>query len=200
MMKRRTVLLAPLLIAFPAHAAVEAEPWARKLIAAAKAQIGVTNAYDPAYRKLAFPGGDVPREVGVCTDVVIRAFRDGFGIDLQALVNADMKRAFSQYPKTWGLNRTDSNIDHRRVPNLQVWFKRNGASLPVTKSAEDYLAGDLVTQMLPGNLPHIAIVGDEMNASQNALQVIHNIGGGARMEDTLFAYKITGHYRLRPGA
>ncbi|MGB8818558.1 MAG: DUF1287 domain-containing protein [Rhizobiaceae bacterium] len=200
MISRRSLLALPLAFAVPAHAAAEAEPWAQKLIAAAKSQIGVTNAYDPAYRKLAFPGGDVPRQVGVCTDVVIRAFRDGLGIDLQALVNADMKRAFADYPKTWGLKRADSNIDHRRVPNLQTWFERRGASLPVTASADDYRAGDLITQMLPGNLPHIAIVCDELNSTQSALQVIHNIGGGARMEDTLFAFPMTGHYRYRPQA
>ncbi|MCA0424246.1 MAG: DUF1287 domain-containing protein [Proteobacteria bacterium] len=171
--------------------------WPDRLVAAANSQIGVTLRYDPAYETLAFPGGDVPREKGVCTDVVVRAYRDAFGVDLQALVNADMKTAFGVYPRTWGLTRPDTNIDHRRVGNLRTYFTRKGQSLPVTKAGRDYNPGDIVTQMLPGNLPHIVLVSDKTGAS-GVPMVIHNIGAGARLEDTLFAYPITGHYRYRP--
>jgi uncharacterized protein len=196
MLTRRDVLGISLLIALPLPARAAFEPWARKLIEAAKQQIGVTVSYDPAYRKLAFPGGDVPREAGVCTDVLIRAYRDGLGVDLQKLVNADMKQAFGDYPKTWGLKRTDPNIDHRRVPNLQVFFKRKGAAKQIPSDPGEYLPGDIVTVMLPGNLPHIALVSDQMTDDGSRPLVIHNIGGGARMEDMLTAFQITGRYRF----
>ncbi len=173
-----------------------AERWAQNLIAAAEAQIGVTLSYDPAYRRIEFPGGDVPRVSGVCTDVIIRAYRDALGFDLQQAVNADMKRNFSAYPKNWGLSRTDSNIDHRRVPNLRTFFKRKGAERRLDLSAADFLPGDVVTQNLPGNLAHIGLVSNRMNADQTLSLVIHNIGGGAQIEDTLFAFEITGRYRF----
>lgn len=175
------------------------EPWAEKLISAAENQIGVTLIYDPAYVGLPFPNGDLPRERGVCTDVVIRAYRDAFGFDLQEEVNADMKAHFRAYPNNWGLKRPDRNIDHRRVPNLKTFFERRSASLPVSKQPGDYLPGDVISQMLPGNLPHIAIV--THHRSQDGLRplVIHNIGAGTRLEDTLFAFPITGRYRFRPG-
>jgi uncharacterized protein len=176
-------------------ARLPADPWAKKLIAAAEAQVGVTLSYDPDYRKISFPGGDVPREIGVCTDVIIRAYRDALGIDLQQRVNADMKRNFAAYPRIWGLKGTDSNIDHRRVPNLRTFLKRNGAEQNVTVNPADYLPGDIVTQNLPGNLAHIILVSNEMNPDQSRPLVIHNIGRGARIEDTLFAFDITGHYR-----
>ncbi len=166
-----------------------------KLVAAARSQIGVTLRYDSAYKVLAFPGGDVPQDRGVCTDVIIRAYRSALAFDLQKAVHEDMRKAFSNYPKSWGLKGTDRNIDHRRVPNLQKYFSRRGASLPVTQNPADYLPGDLVTQMLPGNLPHIVIVSDRKGRSGQPL-VIHNIGGGAQEEETLFAFPITGHYRL----
>jgi uncharacterized protein YijF (DUF1287 family) len=182
----------------PGNGAVFAmpEPWAQKLIAAAEQQIGVTQRYDPAYTQLKYPNGDVPRERGVCTDVVIRAYRDGLGIDLQKVVHEDMRKAFSAYPKKWGLKKPDPNIDHRRVPNLQAYFKRRGAALGVSENASDYLPGDVVTQMLPGNLPHIVIVSHRANADGTRPLVIHNIGAGARSEDSLFSYEITGHYRF----
>jgi uncharacterized protein len=173
-----------------------AEPWADKLIAAAEAQVGVTLAYDPAYRRIGFPNGDVPRSAGVCTDVIIRAYRDAFGFDLQAAVNADMRSSFSAYPRNWGLSRADSNIDHRRVPNLRVFFRRKDAELPVSERAADYLPGDVVIQNLPGNLAHIALVSNKPNADQSRPLVIHNIGGGAQIEETLFAFEITGRYRF----
>ncbi|MDR0274892.1 MAG: DUF1287 domain-containing protein [Burkholderiaceae bacterium] len=167
------------------------------LVRAARSQIGVTLRYDPAYTPLAYPGGDVPPERGVCTDVVIRAYRKAYGCDLQRLVHEDISRAFSAYPKTWGMKRPDSNIDHRRVPNLQVFFERQRARLPVSERGADYLPGDLVTQMLPGNLPHIVIVSDRRRGDGLPL-VIHNIGQGAREEDWLLGAPLTGHYRFAP--
>ena len=167
-----------------------------RLVHDARSQIGVTTSYDPAYRVLPFPMGDVPAHTGVCTDVVVRAYRRQ-GIDLQALVNQGMRTAFAVYPRKWGLRAPDRNIDHRRVPNLQVFFTRHGQKLPVTQWAADYQAGDLVTWMLPGNLPHIGIVSHKRSASGTPL-VIHNIGRGTQEEDVLFAFPITGHYRYRP--
>jgi uncharacterized protein len=162
---------------------------------AAREQIGKTLRYDSGYRASEFPGGDVPIEVGVCTDVVIRALRASLGMDLQKVVHDDMKRAFSEYPNNWGLKKPDRNIDHRRVPNLQTYFKRMGWALPVSKDPKAYKAGDLVTCIVPPNLPHIMIVSDGVNKSGQPL-IIHNIGNGTREEDRLFEFKITGHYRI----
>ena len=199
MISRRDVLGLAAVLAMPLPArAGKAEAWAQKLVNSAKAQIGVTTAHDSSYRKLDFPGGDVPRQAGVCTDVIIRAFRDALDIDLQQLDNQDMKAAFGKYPKTWGLKRPDPNIDHRRVPNLQTYFARIGAGMPVTSKGSDYMPGDLVTQMLPGNLAHVALVVDDRSADQSRQLVVHNIGRGVRMEDTLFAFSITGHFRIFP--
>lgn len=172
------------------------DPWAEKLIAAARRQIGVTLLYDASYTKLPYPGGDVPRLRGVCTDVIIRAYRDSAGIDLQRLVHEDMTRAFSAYPKTWGLTRTDSNIDHRRVPNLQTFLKRRKAELPVPGRGLEYRPGDIVTQMLPGNRPHILIASNLLNGDGSRPLMIHNIGWGAQEADVLFDYPITGRYRF----
>jgi uncharacterized protein len=173
----------------------DAEPWAQKLVAAAEQQIGVTLRYDPAYTKLSYPLGDVPRERGVCTDVIVRAYRDGLGIDLQKIVHDDMRKAFAVYPKNWGLKKPDRNIDHRRVRNLQTFFKRRAASLRVSTVAADYRPGDIVSQMLPGNLPHIVIVSHRANSDRTRPMVVHNIGAGTRSDDSLFSYEITGHYR-----
>ncbi len=168
-----------------------------KLVIAARSQVGVTLGYDPSYRKLAYPGGDVPMASGVCSDVVIRAMR-GQGVDLQKLVHEDMTRNFALYPKQWGLSQPDSNIDHRRVPNLMVFFKRQGWQTPISSKAIDYQPGDIVTWNLrtQGSLPHIGIVSDRKTAAGVPL-VIHNIGGGAREEEGLFTYTITGHYRIK---
>lgn len=166
---------------------------ATKLINAARNQIGVTTLYDPAYVRLAFPNGDLPRGRGVCTDVIIRAYRDGLGMDLQALVNADMRTAFGAYPRIWGLRTTDRNIDHRRVPNLQTFLSRNGARLPISTRAQEWKAGDLVTSLVGDTLPHIGIVTDRLALSGRPL-VIHNIGRGTQEEDILFAHKITGRF------
>ena len=172
-----------------------ASPRAARLIAAARSQIGVTLAYDPAYSALAFPGGDVPRARGVCTDVIIRAYRDALGLDLQALVNADMKAHFAAYPRRWGLSRPDRNIDHRRVPNLQVYLTRQRAPLPLSSRDGDWQPGDIVTSLVSGSLPHIGIVSDRSEGKRPLL--IHNIGNGTREEDALFAHQLTGHYRWR---
>jgi uncharacterized protein len=188
---RSLVLPLVLLLASPALAGVKPS----RLTEAARDQIGVTVTYDPAYSALAFPGGDLPRERGVCTDVVIRALRDGWGIDLQLAVNRDMKAAFSAYPALWGLTTTDRNIDHRRVPNLQTLFTRIGADLPLTDGPAPYLPGDIVTWTLPGNLSHIGIVSDRRTADGTPL-ILHNIGAGAQEEDILFSYPMTGHYRI----
>ncbi|MGF7149237.1 hypothetical protein FHS96_002879 [Sphingomonas zeicaulis] len=168
---------------------------ATALIASARRQVGVTLSYDPAYSVLAFPNGDVPRGKGVCTDVLIRAYRDAFGIDLQALVNTDMKAAFSAYPNTWGLRRPDRNIDHRRVPNLQTFMARKGGKLPVPTDGGGWRPGDIFTSLVGGRLPHIGIVSDR-RAPSGRWSIIHNIGAGAREEDALLAHPLTGRYRF----
>lgn len=193
MITRRATLAG--LLSLPVTSAL-AEGWAAKLVSAAEAQIGWTLRYDGSYANIAYPGGDVPLELGVCTDVVIRAYRGGLGIDLQKLIHEDMRRNFAAYPARWGLKRPDPNIDHRRVPNLQTFFKRRGAALTVSADAKDYAAGDLVTMTLPGNLPHIAIVSAEMNADGSRPLLIHNIGAGTQKQDVLFAFDATGHYRF----
>lgn len=164
-----------------------------KLAEDAKKQIGVTVSYDPAYRRLEFPRGDVPQSTGVCTDVVIRAYRLQ-NIDLQQLVNLDMKNNFADYPNIWGLNSTDKNIDHRRVPNLEVFFERNGQTLSTTDQSS-FKAGDIVTWRLPNNnLPHIGIVSNK-SASDGTPLIIHNIGRGTQEDNILFRFPIKGHYR-----
>ncbi|MFY0482070.1 DUF1287 domain-containing protein [Flavobacterium sp. PLA-1-15] len=152
--------------------------------------------YDPKYVSIPYPNGDVPKNTGVCTDVVIRAYRK-LGIDLQKEVHEDMKRNFSLYPKTWGLRSTDSNIDHRRVPNLQVFFTRKGKSLGISDNASDYKTGDLVTWMINDKLPHIGIVTNKKSADGKRNLIVHNVGGGQVLEDCLFKYKITGRYTYR---
>jgi hypothetical protein len=194
MVTRRSLLTGALaLAASPALADIPAE--AEKLITAAESQIGRTLYYDPAYVKLAYPGGDVPIERGVCTDVVIRAYRDGLGLDLQRLVHEDMRGSFAAYPKNWGLKSPDRNIDHRRVPNLQTFFRRRGTELTLPGDAKEFAPGDLVTMMLPGNLPHIGIVSDSRTDDDTRPLFIHNIGGGARREDILANFRLTGRYR-----
>ena len=152
--------------------------------------------YEPAYVSLAYPGGDVPADTGVCTDEVIRAYR-AIGFDLQKLVHEDMKQGFSAYPRQWGLRRPDPNIDHRRVPNLQTFFKRCGASLPVTDQPETFLPGDLITCTVPPHLPHIAMVVPAPDGGRRPW-IVHNIGRGPQLEDRLFEFPLTGHYRWHP--
>ncbi|KKJ78518.1 hypothetical protein WH95_03350 [Kiloniella litopenaei] len=167
----------------------------QKLAEAALVRTTQNVVYDGSYHSIAYPGGDVPANIGVCTDVVIRSYR-ALGIDLQKLVHEDMRANFASYPKIWGLKSTDRNIDHRRVPNLRVFFTRHGQSLPLSKNPADYLPGDLVTWNLnkSGSLPHIGIISDQKSAEGMPL-VVHNIGAGPQIEDMLFDYKMTGHYR-----
>jgi uncharacterized protein len=196
-MNRRSVIAGLAVTALPMGSVVaqtqrDPFPWPDRLIAAARRQIGVTMLYDPAYSRMAYPGGDVPKERGVCTDVLIRAYREAFDVDLQRLVHEDMRMNFAVYPRKWGLVRPDANIDHRRVPNLQAFFTRKGQAFPDRTAPEDFAPGDIVSQMLPGNLPHIGIVSGQIAGGRR--MVIHNIGRGAREEDILAAYPITGRY------
>jgi uncharacterized protein YijF (DUF1287 family) len=186
-----------LLLALPLSALAQGpeltEARAGRLVAAAVAQTRSRVSYDGSYRRIPYPGGDVPETTGVCTDVVIRAYRQ-IGVDLQVKVHEDMARAFRSYPQLWGMSRPDANIDHRRVPNLQTYLRRFGAQLPISRDPGMYRAGDLVTWMLPRNLPHIGIVIGDKSADGTPL-VVHNIGRGPEVESILFAYPITGHYR-----
>ncbi len=153
--------------------------------------------YDPAYFRIDYPNGDVPADKGVCTDVVIRAYRKQ-GIDLQQEVHRDMKAHFRKYPRLWGLSRPDTNIDHRRVPNLMVFFARKGTVRPLSSEAADYRPGDIVCWRLPNNQTHIGIVSARRSADGKRYQIVHNIGAGQVLEDCLFSYKIIGHYRYKP--
>jgi len=150
--------------------------------------------YDGSYRRIPYPNGDVPDTVGVCTDLVIRAYRK-LGIDLQKDVHEEMKTHFEAFPSNWGLSGPDPNINHRRVPNLRVLFSRRGVVLGVSDEPEDYAVGDLVTWLVPGNLPHIGIVVDRRSRDGKRPLIVHNIGLGPELEDMLFEYPITGHYR-----
>ena len=174
-----------------------ADTRAGELVEAARESTRHAEIYDGSYRAIGYPLGDVPADRGVCTDLVIRAYRS-LGIDLQVLVHEDMARNFAVYPAKWGMRAPDRNIDHRRVPNLQRYFERRGASLPVSRETGDYRAGDLVTWRLPGNLPHIGIVSDRFAAGTRRPNIIHNIGAGPVEDDILFTYPITGRYRF-PG-
>jgi uncharacterized protein YijF (DUF1287 family) len=149
--------------------------------------------YDPKYYTIPYPNGDVPADRGVCSDVVVRAYRK-LGIDLQKEVHEDMKANFSQYPKKWGLKGTDTNIDHRRVPNLMTFFSRKGTVKPITNNASDYVPGDIVTWDLGGGIGHIGVVVDKKSSDGKRYLIVHNIGAGQVMEDRLFSFKITGHY------
>ena len=154
--------------------------------------------YDPSYMTIPYPNGDVPSNTGVCTDLVIRSYRK-IDVDLQKEVHEDMVAHFSLYPskRIWGLTNTDTNIDHRRVPNLRVFFARKGQSLSISTNPEDYEPGDIVTWRLPGNLPHIGIVTHRKSRDRRRYLVAHNIGNGPVLEDMLFDYPITGHYRYK---
>ncbi|HHJ16913.1 MAG TPA: DUF1287 domain-containing protein [Gammaproteobacteria bacterium] len=179
---------------------VLADSFEYDLVSAAIERTRYTVKYDGVYRSIDYPGGDVPAGIGVCTDVLIRAYR-AVGLDLQKEVHEDIAAHFDAYPsrRIWGLSKPDTNIDHRRVPNLQVFFERNGEKLPVTGNADDYRPGDIVTWMLAGNIPHIGIVTDQMSADGKRPLVVHNIGSGPSLEDMLFEFRITGHYRYAPG-
>ncbi|MBU1311316.1 MAG: DUF1287 domain-containing protein [Gammaproteobacteria bacterium] len=178
-----------------------AEPFSDKLVTAALERTEHQVRYDGRYLRIAYPNGDVPADIGVCTDVVIRSYRV-LGIDLQQLVHEDMRADFELYPskRIWGLTRPDSNIDHRRVPNLQTFFSRHGTRLAISRQGSAYQPGDLVTWMLPGNLPHIGIVVNKRSDDGQRPLIVHNIGAGPVLADMLFDYNITGHYRFHPGA
>ncbi|WP_421871641.1 DUF1287 domain-containing protein [Marinoscillum sp.] len=157
----------------------------------------VSVVYDPSYFSINYPNGDVPEGKGVCTDVVIRAYRK-LGIDLQKEVHEDMKTHFDRYPTIWGLSTTDKNIDHRRVPNLMTFFERYGITLPLSTDPDQYLPGDIVCWNLGGAVTHIGIVSDEIGEDTGLPMIVHNIGRGQVIEDMLFDYQLIGHYRYQP--
>jgi uncharacterized protein YijF (DUF1287 family) len=167
--------------------------FARKLSDAALELTKDNVTYDPSYYSISYPNGDVPADRGVCTDVVIRAYRK-VGIDLQKEVHEDMKAHFSLYPKIWGMKTTDKNIDHRRVPNLMVFFERKAEVKPMTQNAVDYIPGDIVCWNLGGGTTHIGIVVNRKSNDGQRYMMVHNIGGGQVLEDCLFDFKIIGHY------
>jgi uncharacterized protein YijF (DUF1287 family) len=173
---------------------VSRQDFLRKFNAAALERTQHVVRYDSAYVRIPYPGGDVPAGTGVCTDEVIRAYR-AVGIDLHKEVHEDMLANFRAYPTKWRRQSPDSNIDHRRVPNLMVFFSRKGEILPITNRAEDYSPGDLVTWELGGGATHIGMVVDKKTMLTRRYMVVHNIGEGPKMEDVLFSWKITGHYR-----
>jgi uncharacterized protein YijF (DUF1287 family) len=193
LLRRSFVTALLLLIPVLAHAQ---PPEITQVLKAAHAQVGVTRYYDGSYVRLAYPGGDVPADRGVCTDVVIRAYRAA-GLDLQREVHEDMRAHFAAYPQLWGLSRPDRNIDHRRVPNLETWLRRAGHALPVGTDAAAYRPGDLVSWRLPNGLPHIGVVSDRRTSDgSDRPLIVHNIGAGARVEDVLFAWPPVGHFRV----
>ena len=178
---------------------LQASAMSQQLVEAAHERTKHFVVYDGSYRKIDYPMGDVPENIGVCTDVIIRSYRQ-LGIDLQQLVHEDMKANFNQYPKNWGLTRPDTNIDHRRVPNLERYFERHGQVLAISDKAEDYQAGDIVSWRLEGGFPHIGIVTNKKSDSSDNLMIVHNIGLGPKLEDVLFSYRVAGHYRYLPRA
>ncbi|MDP1627000.1 DUF1287 domain-containing protein [Parvibaculum sp.] len=198
MISRRQMLfgVAVLPLLRPDHLIAPSPPAAR-LVAAAHAQIGVTTIYDGTYRKIGYPGGDIEPERGVCTDVVIRAYRAALGLDFQSLVHEDMQKNFSVYPAKWGLTGPDTSIDHRRVLNLMTFFVRKGATLAARETLQP---GDLVTQMIAGELPHISIVSDRPVPGTPRPLVIHNFGNGVEYADTLTRFPVTGRFRYLPAA
>jgi uncharacterized protein len=166
----------------------------KKLLASAREQSTITKSYDPRYVQIAYPGGDVPRETGVCSDVIIRAFR-AVDIDLQKLVHEDMTKNFVVYPRKWNLARPDTNIDHRRVPNLMMYFSRAGKALPIVENAQHFQAGDIVAWDLGTGQTHIGIVSDVRKLFAQRSLIFHNIGAGVQHEDVLFKWRVIGHYR-----
>ncbi len=176
------------------HADSRADSRADSLVAAAMAQIGVTVLYDGSYQALDYPGGDVPANTGVCSDVLIRAYR-ALGNDLQVLVHNDMAANFDSYPQSWGLSGPDANIDHRRVLNLLCFFARNGETLPRTSDPSDYHPGDIVAWELSPGILHIGLVSDRFDRAGRTPLILHNVGAGVCLEEFLFSHPIVGHYR-----
>ena len=172
------------------------KPFATKLSDAALSIIDPNVIYNPSYFGIKYPNGDIPKNKGVCTDVIIRAYRK-LGIDLQKEVHEDMKSHFSKYPnlKKWGMTKTDTNIDHRRVPNLEIFFERKGTKLVVSKNANDYKTGEIVTWLINNKLPHIGIVTNRKSKDGKLNLIVHNVGNGQVLEDCLFSYTIVGHFK-----
>lgn len=200
-MKNLSIVVWGLFAAVVLSDAARADEFGDRLAAAAIARTQTNVRYDPAYERIEYPGGDVASDRGVCSDVVVRSLR-ALGIDLQELVHEDMRANFSTYPPHWGLTRPDTNIDHRRVPNLETYFTRMGARQITTGNPSNYHPGDIVAWNLKGDkgwLPHIGIVTDRLSISGRPL-IVHNIGAGPQLEDVLFDWTITGHYRYRPDA
>ena len=175
------------------------ESFTADIVSAAIKRTEYSVRYDGAYIAIPYPNGDVPADTGVCTDVIIRSYR-ALGTDLQKLVYEDMSANFNAYPskRIWGLSKTDKNIDHRRVPNLQTFFGRYGDSLAISSEQQDYQAGDIVTWMIAGKLPHIGLVTDQISSRTGNPLIVHNVGEGPKLEDMLFTYQISGHYRFIP--
>jgi len=192
----RLLVASSVVLAAPSIAYRDGEPegFSKHLVHAAVERTNHRVTYDGSYRSISYPNGDVPGNIGVCTDLIIRAYRE-LGIDLQKDVHEEMKAHFQEFPNNWNLSRPDPNIDHRRVPNLRTFFSRKGIVLSVTAKAEDYAAGDLVTWVVAGNLPHIGIVAERKSPDGKRPLIVHNIGRGPQVEDMLFSYPITGHYR-----
>jgi len=184
-----------LLLLFPVPAF--ADSGSEAIVNSARARTLAEVTYDPKYVRLTYPGGDVPANTGVCTDVVIRTFRNAFNFDFQKAVHEDMRSNFKAYPNHWGLKSPDKNIDHRRVPNLEVFLRRQGAAVPITRNPEDYLPGDIVSWKLGGRIAHIGIVSDRKIADGTPL-IIHNIGQGPVEENILWIPEMTGHFRFVP--
>ncbi|WP_428407579.1 DUF1287 domain-containing protein [Hyphococcus sp.] len=177
--------------------AAQADEFGERLSAAAIERVKHRVVYDSAYVRMSYPMGDVAPDRGVCADVIVRSLR-ALGIDLQQLVHEDMRADFGAYPAHWGLARPDPNIDHRRVPNLETFLTRKGARLPASDNPRDYLPGDIVAWNLRGNkgwLPHIGVVTDRLGPSGRPM-IVHNIGAGPKLEDVLFHWPMTGHYRV----
>ncbi|WP_111980233.1 DUF1287 domain-containing protein [Algibacillus agarilyticus] len=192
---RYLAFLISLTFALTSHAST----FENDIVAALKERTQHRVTYDGRYLSIPYPNGDVPDNIGVCTDVIIRAYRT-LGVDLQKLVHEDMQANFGLYPskRIWGLTKTDKNIDHRRVPNLQTFFSRYGQVLAVSNTPSDYQAGDLVTWNLPGNRPHIGMVIDQISEHSGWPLIVHNVGMGPEIDEMLFDYKMTGHYRYVP--
>ncbi|HYM74405.1 MAG TPA: DUF1287 domain-containing protein [Candidatus Dormibacteraeota bacterium] len=191
---RKGLVLVGLAVSVAAQTSASRAEFTLKLVAAAIERTHHSVRYVAAYVRIPYPGGDVPADTGVCTDEIIRSYR-AVGVDLQKEVHEDMVRNFAAYPNRWHRTQPDSNIDHRRVPNLMAFFARKGESLAITNHAEDYAPGDLVTWDLGGGVPHIGILVDQKSRWSGRYEIVHNIGEGPKMEDVLFNWKITGHYR-----
>ncbi len=192
-MKKHWLVICLLLLTLSSIKAQSKDDFASRLSNAAIALTKDKVRYDPTYYKIPYPNGDVPADKGVCTDVVIRAYRK-LDIDLQKEVHEDMVKNFDKYPKTWGLKKTDTNIDHRRVPNLMTFFSRKGKMKVTSTDPNDYVPGDIVAWRLDNGMTHIGIVVNKKSRDNKRYQIVHNIGAGQVMEDCLFSFKIIGHY------